>query len=135
MATFNESDEWRIAVEIAQECYRLTEGAGEGTVAKSLRHTAFYLTGSVATLPAATGARMSHKFGTTLDEIRRLESGLMVAVQFGELNEADVAGIREKLATLADRIRTTASEAAEAHKAALAKHSPFMDMSDLYGLD
>ena len=138
MSTFAESEAWRLAVEITKDCYELAESSTNGkddSIPRSLRQSALYLSGTLASLPAPTGRRPSHKFSAAYDEVRRLESNLVVAVRLGQLQESDILGIRTRLADLANLIRTSSEEAEEMYKATLAKQNPLMDLSDMFGLD
>lgn len=135
MPIFNESEEWTLAADIAEVCLRLPDSTLEESMVKSIRHTATYLVGSMASLPSPTGKRPSHKFGTAYDELRRLDSNLAFAVRIGQLRNDDVAEIRTKIETLAAQVRAAAKAAEDAYKATLSKQNPFMDMSDMFGLD
>lgn len=139
MATFVQTEEWLLAMEIAEDCYHLANPELDGrneALAKSLRHSSTYLAGSVTSLPRKGGRHgVSHKFSSAMDEIRRLESNLRLAVRLGQLNEPDIAGILGKLDTLAENIRNIAQEAQDAYKETMSKQNPFIDMSELFNLD
>lgn len=139
MATFIQTEEWLLAAEITEECYRIASqelDEREESLSKSLRHSSSYLAGSLASLPRKSGRHgVSHKYSGAMDEIRRLESNLRLAVRLGHLSEPDIMGIVGKLDTLSEHIRKVAQEAQDAYKETMAKQNPFMDMSELFSLD